>query len=45
MALDRQRIISKISYIREQVTSIRDLLDKKTKEEILGDPRRHACAS
>jgi len=38
MALDRQRIISKISYIREQVTSIRDLLDKKTKEEILGDP-------
>lgn len=38
MGLDRERIISKISYIREQVASINELLDKKTKEEILADP-------
>lgn len=38
MGLDRERMLAKIGYIREQVVSIKDLLDRKKKEEILTDP-------
>jgi len=35
---DRERVMAKIGYIREQVASIRELLNSKTKEQVLGDP-------
>ncbi len=38
MGIDRERILNKISYIREQTSSIEKLLKKKSKEEILFDP-------
>ncbi len=38
MGLDRERMMAKISYIREQTTSIKELLERKKKEEILLDP-------
>ncbi|WP_207712664.1 MULTISPECIES: type VII toxin-antitoxin system HepT family RNase toxin [Desulfofundulus] len=38
MGLDRERIMAKISYIREQVASINELLNSKKKEDILMDP-------
>lgn len=37
MSIEPERILSKISFIREQVTSINDLLAEKSKEEILSD--------
>jgi len=38
MAIDRDRILSKIAFIREQLTSIKTLLAEKSKEEILSNP-------
>lgn len=38
MGLDRERMLAKISHIREQEVSIKELLDSKKKEEILADP-------
>jgi len=38
VGLDRERMMAKISYIREQTTSIKELLDSEKKEEILEDP-------
>src|SRR5690554_7890559 len=38
MGIDRQRILNKLSFIREQVTGINSLLKEKSKDEILGDP-------
>ena len=38
MSLDRERMMAKISYIREQTTSIKGLLDSEKKEEVLEDP-------
>ena len=38
MGPDRERVMAKIGYIREQVASIRELLNSKTKEQVLGDP-------
>lgn len=37
MGLDRERIMAKISYIREQVASINELLNSKKKEDVLID--------
>jgi predicted nucleotidyltransferase len=36
--IDQQRIAKKISYIKEQVTGIKDLLAIKNRQEILSDP-------
>lgn len=38
MAVDQLRISNKIAFIREQVTSIANLLAKNSKESILSDP-------
>ncbi|MDK2856283.1 MAG: hypothetical protein PWQ41_781 [Bacillota bacterium] len=38
MELDLDRIRSKSAYISEQISEIRELLTRKTKEEILADP-------
>lgn len=38
MTLDRERIMVKPAFIREQVVSFRELLAAKTREEIIGDP-------
>jgi len=38
VSLDRERMMAKISHIREQTTSIKGLLDSEKKEEILEDP-------
>lgn len=38
MAIDDDRISSKIAFIREQVNSIKTLLAEKSEEEILSDP-------
>lgn len=38
MQVDRERLQSKIAYIREQETAIQSLLSARSKEEILGDP-------
>jgi len=35
---DRERIMAKIGYIREQIVGIRKLLADKSKEEVLSDP-------
>lgn len=37
MGLDHERMMAKIGYIREQLVSIKELLNKKKKEEILAD--------
>jgi len=38
MSIDRERVLVKIGYIREQVNSISELLKNRSKEEILNDP-------
>ncbi|MEW5954113.1 MAG: DUF86 domain-containing protein [Bacillota bacterium] len=38
MGKDRERIMAKIGYIREQIVGIRKLLADKSKEEVLSDP-------
>lgn len=38
MGLDRERMLAKISYIKEQVAGIDSLLKSKKKEDILSDP-------
>ncbi|MGB9904451.1 MAG: hypothetical protein ACPLQO_07275 [Desulfotomaculales bacterium] len=38
MGLDRERMLAKISYIKEQITEIDNLLQKSKKEEILSNP-------
>ncbi|MCL6628635.1 MAG: SPASM domain-containing protein [Armatimonadetes bacterium] len=38
MAIDCDRILNKIAFIREQVTAIKTLLAEKSREEILSDP-------
>ncbi|WP_341473732.1 type VII toxin-antitoxin system HepT family RNase toxin [Desulfofundulus thermobenzoicus] len=38
MGLDRERIMAKIGYIKEQVASIGELLKSRKKEDILMDP-------
>jgi len=38
MAIDHVRVANKITFIREQVSSIKSLLTEKSKEEILSDP-------
>jgi len=38
VSLDRERMMAKISYIREQTISIKGLLDSEKKEEVLEDP-------
>lgn len=38
MGLNSDRVLNKISFIREQLNNINNLLRKKTKEEILADP-------
>ncbi|MGE5553481.1 MAG: type VII toxin-antitoxin system HepT family RNase toxin [Betaproteobacteria bacterium] len=38
MALDRERVIRRTSYIREQTTALRQLLTERGKETILQDP-------
>lgn len=38
MAIDCNRISSKIAFIREQVTAIKTLLAEKSREEILSEP-------
>ncbi|WP_034629410.1 type VII toxin-antitoxin system HepT family RNase toxin [Desulfotruncus alcoholivorax] len=37
MGIDRERVLIKVGYIREQVTSIKQLLAKKSKQEIIND--------
>lgn len=37
MSIEPERLLSKISFIHEQVASINDLLAEKSKEEILSD--------
>ncbi|MFZ5592469.1 MAG: type VII toxin-antitoxin system HepT family RNase toxin [Bacillota bacterium] len=36
--MDRERVLKKISYIREQVASIRELLLSREKDDILNNP-------
>ena len=38
MGLDRERMLAKISYIKEQITEIDNLLQKSKKEDILSNP-------
>lgn len=38
MKIDHERLLKKISYIKEQVDSIKHLTKQKTKEDILSDP-------
>lgn len=38
MAVDRERIMQKFAFIREQVSAISSLLSSRSREEILGDP-------
>lgn len=38
MTIDRDRISSKIAFIREQVNSMKTLLNEKSKEDILSNP-------
>lgn len=38
MTVDRRRVLNKLSYIKEQTTSISNLIAQKSKEEILSDP-------
>lgn len=38
VGIDRDRILFKMAYIRQQVSSIKDLLALKSKEDILSDP-------
>lgn len=38
MAIDPDRILTKIAYIREQVEAVERLVRTRTEDEILGDP-------
>lgn len=38
VAIDRERVLAKTAYIREQAASIREMLAVRSKEEILSDP-------
>lgn len=38
VGIDRDRILFKMAYIRKQVSSIKELLTEKSREEILSDP-------
>lgn len=38
MGVDRERILKKVSYIREQVSGLERLLAEKSKEDIIHDP-------
>ncbi len=38
MTIDHERVMTKITYIKEQLTDIQQLLHNKSKEQILKDP-------
>lgn len=38
MGIDSERVLIKVGYIRDQVTSIKQLLAQKSKQEIINDP-------
>ena len=38
MTIDHERVMTKITYIKEQLTDIHQLLHNKSKEQILNDP-------
>jgi len=38
VGIDRDRVLSKMAYIREQTSSIKDLLEARPRDQILADP-------
>jgi uncharacterized protein YutE (UPF0331/DUF86 family) len=38
VTIDHERVMTKITYIKEQLTDIQQLLHNKSKEQILKDP-------
>ncbi|WP_338834294.1 hypothetical protein MHLNE_06650 [Moorella humiferrea] len=38
MAIDKERVLQKIAYIREQVSAIEELVKTSKRQEVLNDP-------